>query len=131
LGQSVFFAPFQNQSQMPKVYTTGDVLVLPSESETWGLAVNEAMNLGRPAIVSTHVGCGPDLIIEGETGWVFPAGDIEALTALLKQILMLDTEALRRMGKAVRDRVGGYSLEAATAGLKRALASLPVAWRPS
>jgi glycosyltransferase involved in cell wall biosynthesis len=117
---------------MPKVYSLGDVLVLPSfgEGETWGLAVNEAMNLGCPAIVSTHVGCGPDLIIEGETGWAFPAGNIEALTTLLKQVLMLDAEALRRMGEAARDRVGGYSLKAATAGLKMALASLPAAGRP-
>jgi glycosyltransferase involved in cell wall biosynthesis len=47
LGQSVFFAPFQNQTAMPKVYASGDLLVLPSHGrgETWGLAVNEAMNL--------------------------------------------------------------------------------------
>ena len=58
------FLPFANQSAMPTRYLLGDVFVLPSQGrhETWGLAVNEAMHLGRPCLVSDHVGCHPDLI---------------------------------------------------------------------
>lgn len=122
LGRSVFFAPFQNQSAMPKVYATGDLLVLPSygRGETWGLAVNEAMNLSRPAIVSSHVGCGPDLIVPGETGWIFPAGEPSALQATLAEAIA-DPERLRRMGDQARERVGRFSYHAAGDALIAAL----------
>ena len=68
--------PFQNQSRMPVVYRLGDWLVLPSAyAETWGLAVNEAMACGRPALVSDRVGCHPDVIRPGLNGEVFRADD--------------------------------------------------------
>ena len=122
---SVFFAPFQNQTAMPRVYATGNVLVLPSygAGETWGLAVNEAMNLERPAVVSSHVGCGPDLVQPGRTGWVFKAGDAHALRLVLAEALTLEAGELKSMGRAARQRVDGYSYEAATAGLLSALRS--------
>jgi glycosyltransferase involved in cell wall biosynthesis len=118
LGRDIFFAPFQNQSAMPRVYAMGDLLVLPSQGrgETWGLAVNEAMNLGLPAIVSSHVGCGPDLIREGKTGWIFQAGDRADLTRCLSEALS-DPKQLRVMGDAARDLISGFSFEAASQGV--------------
>jgi glycosyltransferase involved in cell wall biosynthesis len=66
--------PFQNQSQMPVVYRLGDFFVLPSAyDETWGLAVNEALACGRPAIVSDKVGGAADLISTGFNGEIFTA----------------------------------------------------------
>lgn len=128
LGRSVFFAPFQNQTQMPKVYASGDVVVLPSfgEGETWGLAVNEAMNLARPCIISTHVGCGPDLVLHGETGWIFEAGDVGALAGVLAEALDAGQERRARMGERGRRHIDGYSYEVATAGLRRALEAVTV-----
>lgn len=125
-GRRVFFAPFQNQSEMPRVYAAGDVLVLPSlgSEETWGLAVNEAMNLARPVVVSTHVGCAEDLVVPGETGWVFPAGDVDALAATLATVRTTPAARIAAMGKQARDRVALYSFEAATAGLVRALQTI-------
>jgi glycosyltransferase involved in cell wall biosynthesis len=122
MGRDVFFAPFQNQSAMPKVYATGDILVLPSfgRSETWGLAVNEAMNLARPAIVSSHVGCGPDLIEAGVTGWVFRAGDVSDLQKCLQEALS-DPARLKRMGLAAREKIKGLSYEVATKGVVKAV----------
>lgn len=114
IGKQVFFAPFQNQTEMPKVYATGNVLILPSfgRGETWGLAVNEAMNLQRPAIVSSHVGCGPDLISSGETGWIFPAGNLLGLEASMRAACA-DAEDTTRMGKLAAERVAKYSYQAA------------------
>lgn len=128
VSRSVFFAPFQNQTQMPKVYASGDVVVLPSygEGETWGLAVNEAMNLARPCIVSTHVGCGPDLVRHGETGWVFEAGDVDALAGVLVQALDAGRERRARMGEQARHHIDAYSYEVATAQLRRALEAVAV-----
>ncbi len=81
----IVFSPFKNQSDMPLVYRTGDVFVLPSKSETWGLSVNEAMACGRPAIVSRQCGCAPELIIEGKTGFSFEAGNEYELMQCMQQ----------------------------------------------
>ena len=118
----VFFASFANQSFMPIVYAACDVLVLPSYGpfETWGLAVNEAMAVGKPAIVSDHVGCAEDLVRSGETGLVFPAGDVAALREAL--ILALkDRAALARWCSAARVRIEKFDYDAASKGLMRAL----------
>ena len=66
----IIFLDFQNQKAMPVVYRLGDVFVLPSIGETWGLAVNEAMACGKPVIVSSNVGCAIDLIKPGESGFI-------------------------------------------------------------
>jgi len=122
LGREVFFAPFQNQSAMPKVYAMGDLIVLPSygRSETWGLAVNEAMNLARPAIVSSHVGCGADLIEAGVTGWIFKAGDVWDLERCLREALS-DPARLKKMGESARVKIGNFSYEVATRGVMAAV----------
>ncbi len=73
-------AGFQNQRRIAATYAAADALVLPSTSgETWGLVVNEAMACGLPVIVSDQVGCAPDLVLEDETGFTYPCGDVAAL----------------------------------------------------
>jgi len=118
----VHLAGFRNQSEMPVMYAMADLLVLPSAGphETWGLAVSEAMAAGRPALVSSHVGCHPDLVEDGGTGWVFAADDWQDCARLLEYALA-DRERLQRMGEAARHRVLRYSFDAATDGLVRAL----------
>jgi glycosyltransferase involved in cell wall biosynthesis len=91
------FMGFVNQSELPAVYASADLLVLPSDSqETWGLVVNEAMACGIPAVVSDAVGCGPDLIEAGRTGATFPVGDTAALAAAIGNVLSFDREQTRR-----------------------------------
>jgi glycosyltransferase involved in cell wall biosynthesis len=131
LGLSqVHFAPFQNQTQMPKVYAALDLLVLPSSSETWGLCVNEAMNLGVPAVVSDCVGCGPDLIIPGVTGWTFRCGDIMDLQRALGAAINSGSGERSAMSAAVRKHVAQYSVEHATAGLMKAVRAVTAGSHP-
>lgn len=113
---------FHNQSAMPRVYALADLVILPSlgRSETWGLCINEAMAMARPVVVSSHVGCGPDLVIPGRTGWLFAAGDHASLTTTLAEALS-DRHRLRRMGKAARRHIAAYSYRQASAGLVCAL----------
>jgi glycosyltransferase involved in cell wall biosynthesis len=122
----VVFLEFQNQSRMPLVYRTGDVLVLPSKGryETWGLAVNEAACCGLPAIVSSHVGCGPDLVEDGVTGWVFEAGNVAALQRAL-ETAAANRGRLAAMGEALKQRVtSDYSYQSATEALLSELDNL-------
>ena len=121
----VRFIGFQNQASMPRAYALADVVVLPSagNAETWGLCLNEAMNLARPVIASSHVGGALDLVLPGRTGWTFPAGDVHALQACLADALA-DPARLRAMGRAARDHIAGFSYTQATAGLLRGLANV-------
>jgi glycosyltransferase involved in cell wall biosynthesis len=86
--QGIHFLDFQNQLLMPAIYEIADVFVLPSRGphETWGLAVNEAMANGKAVIVSDKCGCAPDLVADGENGYVFKAGDIHNLVKVLKKL---------------------------------------------
>lgn len=123
--EHVHFASFRNQSLMPLTYATADVFVLPSfgPAETWGLAVNEAMCMGRAVIASSHVGCARDLVSPGETGLTFPAGNVEALAAALRDALA-DPARLAGWGERARARIGAYSYEQSSAGLVAALRHL-------
>lgn len=98
---SILRMPFQNQSRMPAVYKAADILVLPSISETWGLAVNEAMAAGRPAIVTSKVGCAYDLVIDGKTGFYFDLNSPEANRNLFAKLENSDLRALGDTSKAM------------------------------
>ncbi len=104
----VHFFGFVNQSDLPEVYTASDLLVLSSDYEAFGLVVNEAMLCRCPVVVSDHVGARLDLVREGETGYVYPCGDVESLAAVLRRALG-DRGALRRMGEAARVRMASWS----------------------
>jgi glycosyltransferase involved in cell wall biosynthesis len=120
LGDRFHLHGFVNQSEIGRYYTAADVLVLPSRYETWGLVVNEAMQFGVPAIVSSKVGCHRDLIVEGTTGMVFADGNERALARCLERFLG-EPGLARRLGDAARVHIAAYSTEASAAGIRRAL----------
>ena len=99
-----------------------DALILPSDfGETWGLVVNEAMATGLPAIVSDRVGSAHDLVVDGDTGFVFPYGDTTALAARIAHLT--DAKGVRlAMGRSRSARVTSeYSIERA---VKQTLAAV-------
>ena len=117
-GVDVEFLGFVNQSRLPAVYASADVLVLPSMAvETWGLVVNEAMACGLPAVVSEAVGCGPDLIQPGVTGAVAPLGDVDALADAIASVLAFDRAATVQ---ALGERMALYSPARAADGILEA-----------
>ena len=116
--------PFQNQSRMPVVYRLGDLLVLPSAyGETWGLAVNEAMASGRPALISDRVGCGPELVTADVTGDIFRFDNWADFRLRLTQ-LTGEAGQLRSMGRAARARAGENDIHKTAASLIDAVRSL-------
>jgi glycosyltransferase involved in cell wall biosynthesis len=119
----VHFLPFQNQQSMPVVYRLGSVFALPSRGpgETWGLAVNEAMACGRPAIVGSKVGGARDLIATGINGWTFESGNLGQLTDAIRQALSCTPERLHSMGAAAQRESQRWSIEAATHGIENAV----------
>ena len=85
LEQRVHWPGFAQYPNLPLYYALADAFVLASTTEPWGLVVNEAMACRLPVLVSDRCGCAPDLVREGENGFTFDPGSIEAITqALLK-----------------------------------------------
>lgn len=79
-------------------------MVLPSFAEGLPVVIMEAMALGRP-VVSTYVAGIPELVTPGECGWLFPAGDVEALADAMKDCLQASSTQLAHMGRQARVRV--------------------------
>jgi glycosyltransferase involved in cell wall biosynthesis len=98
VSSRVHFLGFVNQSQLPAVYKSADIMVLPSEYEPFAVVVNEAMCCGCPVIVSDRVGAAGDLVVSGRTGFVYPCGDTAALAGILKEVIAVPArlETLRR-----------------------------------
>jgi glycosyltransferase involved in cell wall biosynthesis len=72
-NKNIMFLPFVNQSLMPSLYNMANIFVLPSKGpgETWGLAVNEAMAVGKAVIISDKCGCVNNLVSHGNNGFKF------------------------------------------------------------
>ena len=120
---NVVFTGFINQSELPALYGSSDIFVLPSEHEPWGLAVNEAMCAGLPVIVSREVGCVPDLVWDGINGYTPEAGDIDGLATALR--LLIEDEGLRRrQGQASLARIQQWGYRQCLEGIRSALGDL-------
>ena len=64
----------------------------------------EAMAMQRP-VLSTYVAGIPELVQDGATGWLFPAGDVSAMAQAMKACLDMPLDTLAHMGAAARQRV--------------------------
>ena len=94
---------FGFHDDVPALLETLDVVALPSWTEGLPIVLLEAMAHARP-VVATTVGGTPELVADGETGFLVPPRDPEALTAALRRVLD-DPDLGRRLGEAGRARV--------------------------
>jgi glycosyltransferase involved in cell wall biosynthesis len=85
---------------LPRIYADLDVLVVSSDNEGTPVSAIEAMASGCP-VVATRVGGLPDLIAEGETGYLVPPRDPEALADAILRLLQ-NPDAAARMGQTAR-----------------------------
>jgi glycosyltransferase involved in cell wall biosynthesis len=91
------------QQDVAPLYAAFDALVLPSSNEGTPVSVIEAL-AARTPVVATRVGGVPDVVREGEDGFLVETGNTEALAERLA-LLASDPELRNRMGEAARDRV--------------------------
>lgn len=122
-GINARFLGFKNQTELPGLYAASDLFVLPAESESWGLVVNEAMASGLPIIISDDVGAATDLVEGKDTGLVYPVGDVERLSEALESLLK-SAETLERMGCNAKKLIAEWSISASAEGIARAAQSI-------
>jgi glycosyltransferase involved in cell wall biosynthesis len=105
----IILTGFVNQSEIWEYYIAADVFVMCSNSETWGLSVNEAMNFHLPVVVSDASGCSADLVQPGNNGFVFKEGNIEELASSIKKATE-STEINSAMGACSASIIQGYNI---------------------
>ena len=113
---------FRNQTELPGLYAASDILVLPSSVDNMPLVTNEAMASGLPVVVSNRTGVwGPgSLVRDGETGFVYPAGDGKALAAALRKLLE-DPRLRQAMGRRAGQVIQEFAPERCVEGILEAL----------
>lgn len=79
-------------------------LILPSFAEGLPVVIMEALALGRPALTTRITGI-PELVRDGENGWLVPAGNVDALTDAMRTMLQTPVDDLNAMGKAGHEAV--------------------------
>lgn len=116
--KNVFFEGFVHQELLPAYYAAGDVFVLPTHSEPWGLVLNEAMASRLPVVCSNVAGAACDLIVNGENGYTYEKGNIAELTEALSKTLNSSKESF---GAKSYEIIQNYSPEKCALGFLRAI----------
>jgi len=104
IGPRVTITGWLGEAEVREEIRKARAIVLPSAAEGLPVVLMEAFALGRP-VVSTFTAGIPELVEPGLNGWLVPAGDVEALTASLQEVLAAPDHRLQEMGLAGRKRV--------------------------
>jgi glycosyltransferase involved in cell wall biosynthesis len=108
---NVSFAGHVPRDELPALYRRADVYVMPSRSETWGMAMQEAAAVGLPLIATEAPGAAHDLIEDGVNGYRVPVEDVGALhDALVKAAA--DPAWRERASARTLELARGYTPEA-------------------
>ncbi len=99
-------SPAGGPIELPEALNAGDLLVLPSVAEAFGLVLVEAMACGLPVIAAdAH---GPAQLVAAGTGWLVPADDQDALAETLRAVASDPQERTRRGNRAHQHSRASY-----------------------
>ena len=107
IKHKVFF--LGNSNEISKILCYSDVFLLPSETESFGLAALEAM-AAKTAVISTNTGGLPEVNLHGETGFLSNLGDVDDMAKNAITILKKD-DVLDRFKRNAREHTKRFSLE--------------------
>ena len=103
LAAHVTLTGWLDEAGVRRELAAAQALVLPSFAEGLPMVVMEAMAAARP-VIATYIAGIPELVLPGETGWLVPAGDVEALARAMGSFANTPLEALNLMGHQGRER---------------------------
>jgi glycosyltransferase involved in cell wall biosynthesis len=110
LADRATFPGYLPAERLPLLYRAADIYCMTSAVELQSISTLEAMASGLP-VVAADAGALPELVTAGETGYLAPAGDVDAFAAALRRLLG-DPAAAQAMGRAGRARAEAHSLGA-------------------
>jgi sulfoquinovosyltransferase len=121
-GTPTVFTGMLSGTALSAAYASADIFVMPSETETLGFVVLEAMASGVP-VVAVAAGGIPDIITTpGTTGLLYPPGDVAAAAAAVRRLIQ-DPEMAASVGEAGRQDVSRFGWPAASRHLREVLYS--------
>jgi glycosyltransferase involved in cell wall biosynthesis len=97
------------REDVPELISVSSVVVLPSLAESFGFTLLEAMSFGKPIVASTTGGI-PEVVLDGETGWLVPPADGPALANAICRLLE-DPGRAQAFGEAGRRRAALFTFE--------------------
>ena len=127
LEDKVELLPHQDDAGLARELARAELAILPSHSESFGLSIAEAQAAGL-AVVAYAAGSVPEVVLDGQTAWLAPLGDVDALAQALTSALDSPAECHAR-GLAGRERVARLFRWDRTA--ERVLAGLAALRTPS
>jgi glycosyltransferase involved in cell wall biosynthesis len=98
IGHMAELHGFVQQDEIIRHFSEALALILPSTSEQWGLAINEAMAFGLPVVVSAKCGCAIDLVDENRNGIIFDPLNVEAIKLSMQRMDSFSETRWREMG---------------------------------
>lgn len=102
--EGVQFVGFKKQTELKPYFYLADLLVVPSDFETWSLVVNEAFSCGTPAIVTDACGVANDLVIPQRTGEVYSVGNIAEANRKIEDLIK-NPQKLCSMGRNAKELI--------------------------
>lgn len=108
VSSRTIFLGFLNQTQLPELFRSSDVLLLTSSYDGCPLVVCEAMACGCPVILSDAIPGRFDIVRQGTTGFIYPCGDVDALASVLREVLA-SPEELQQIAAGARKRMETWS----------------------
>lgn len=104
LGDKIEMLGWCGADEVMRAIQRSRAFVLPSFSENLPVSIMEALALHRP-VISTYIGGIPELVREGECGWLVPATSVHDLARAMREALTMEPQELERMGREGAARV--------------------------
>ena len=104
LARSTTLTGWLDEDGVRREIANAHALIMPSFAEGLPMVVMEAMASARP-VIATYIAGIPELVRPGETGWLVPAGDVDALVEAVQELAQSAAETQTKMGQAGRKRV--------------------------
>ncbi|MEQ8465336.1 MAG: glycosyltransferase [Coleofasciculus sp. E1-EBD-02] len=104
LEETVEITGWATEAQVQQQILADRAMVLPSFAEGLPVVIMESLALGRP-VISTYVAGIPELVEPNLSGWLIPAGSVEALVTAMRIVLQTPVSQLEQMGEMGRQRV--------------------------
>jgi glycosyltransferase involved in cell wall biosynthesis len=105
VGGDIEFLGYRSGTELHNLVKGARAVILPSEwYENAPMSVLESYSLGKP-VIGARIGGIPEMVIDGETGWVFKSQDVDSLADRLTACSTMENKLLTQIGKASRDFV--------------------------
>ena len=107
-AENVHFVGFLKKDKLAEYYRAADLFALPTQTDVWGLVINEAMAQGLPIVTTDRCVAGLELIRSGENGFLIPKDDQTALTEAVRKALLPEYAG---MGANALETIRPYTIE--------------------